>query len=524
MPLPKVKEKPARQTRAARRPDKVLSYVLASPWAISEEGLHKVLAVASRLTISPEALERMAGEPLANTQNVSVREGIATIPIHGPLVKRASWFDAISGATSYESIARDLATAADDPRVTAIILSIDSPGGEVSGCSELAHHIREVVATGKPVHAYIGGAGCSAAYWLASGCTRVHVSNTALVGCLGCRMTVIDDSEALERAGIERIEIVSSQTPDKAMDPATPEGHARALAILNQLAGVFLADVALGRRVTVEHVIAHYGRGDMFVGAVAVERGLADAVSTYEAVHASLHADERRLSSTTTEEPMPAPKTTARMRPRAPLAAAAAITAAMFEPEAEVRSLVARDVGIGEGDVGVISEVREGVFYGVAIGDSAYLWMAEEELEAAEPADSPAEPTDPPTEPAAPAPAAARVAARLQIAGATAERARITSILAYAPRFGLEALLPFLHDASMTKDKVAARLLDLPATTADKRLRALKADDAHVAAANVAATDTGAAGDEKNGSARMLANYARVSPTSVPLPFRRPTK
>jgi hypothetical protein len=58
--------------------------------------------IAERTNISPEALEAARGEALKNTHAVTVRDGVATIPVAGPMFRYASFFTRISGATAYE--------------------------------------------------------------------------------------------------------------------------------------------------------------------------------------------------------------------------------------------------------------------------------------------------------------------------------------------------------------------------------------------------------------------------------------
>jgi len=63
-------------------------------------------------------------------------DGIAIIPIMGSLVNRGAWIGAFSGIQSYEGLKYQLAAAAADPKVTSIILDMDSPGGEAVGAFE----------------------------------------------------------------------------------------------------------------------------------------------------------------------------------------------------------------------------------------------------------------------------------------------------------------------------------------------------------------------------------------------------
>ena len=486
-----------RSSRAAKAPDKVLQYVLSSPWAISEAGLHRVLAIASRLTISPQALEGRNGRPLDNTRTTTVRGGVATIPVEGPLVKRAPWLQAISGACDYVTISKDLRAALDDPSVSTVILAIDSPGGEVSGCSELAQMIlagREE----KPIYAYVGGECCSAAYWLASATSGIYAADTALVGNLGVLMTMVDDSRRMKAEGLERITIVSSQTPAKPHDVRTEPGRERVQALVDSLADVFLGAVAMGRGVPVDSVLTQYGAGRVFVGAGAVEAGLADEVTTYESLLSSLKSSVGGETTRQTEVITMAKATKGRAQAkRAPAKATAAVKSlAKAKPAAEDMDR--------EDEMAADDEEEEPTAGGptdeepVASDDTA-----DDEEPVAE--DDDEEEDDAPV-------TSKKAKARLALQAATAERTRIVSILGYAERFGLSAVMPFINDPTCTKAKAAEQLLEQP-TNRPSRLQALKGDDAQFRDAPIRTGSVAVAG--KTGT-RLLSALARVNPAALP--------
>lgn len=278
--------------RPARR---VLELLTTVPWAITAEGLETLVAMANREGwdperiaaamhgAKPEALAAVSGDLLDGTQAVTVRDGVATIPVLGPLFRYANFFTAWSGAASYDVLATDFAAALAHPDVTAILLEIDSPGGEMNGCGELASSI--FAARGvKPVVAYVGGFGCSAAYYLASATDRIVVHQDAIVGSIGVRMALMDTWMRDAAKGVRTVDLVSRQSPKKAMAQADIQG------LIDNLASVFVADVSKYRGVTTEAVEADFGQGGVFVGAAAIAAGLADELGTYESVRASLVA------------------------------------------------------------------------------------------------------------------------------------------------------------------------------------------------------------------------------------------
>jgi len=161
---------------------RALDLLLGTAWAIDPEAMQTIIGIAQRVNDSPEAVSAKLGRPLDNARRVTERDGTAIIPVTGPIFRRANLFTEISGATSVEVLAQDLATAAADPSIERIVLDIDSPGGQASGIAEMAAQIR---ASTKPVTAYVDGAAASAAYWLAAAADQVVASPTALLGSIG---------------------------------------------------------------------------------------------------------------------------------------------------------------------------------------------------------------------------------------------------------------------------------------------------------------------------------------------------
>ena len=278
------------EPKAARQ---VIETLLTIPWAIRPEWIRQMLAIAERRNLSPEALAAEIGQPLDHTRSVTVRDGIATIPMSGPMFRYANIFAEISGATSYEVLAADFHRALQDPSVRAIVLAVDSPGGEVFGAAEVSDLIFNARGT-KPILAHVDGFAASAAYWIASAADEVVAASTAILGSLGVAMTVYQPGQGLDEDGGREIEFVSSQTPNKHLDPTSKAGKEQHQAIVDQLAGVFLADVARNRDVAEAKVVEAYGAGGVFVGRDAVQTGLADRLGTFEATHRQLVAQLQR--------------------------------------------------------------------------------------------------------------------------------------------------------------------------------------------------------------------------------------
>lgn len=125
--------------------------------------------------------------------------------IRGPLEAEPGWcWD------SYPAIEARI-RAACERTAPAIVMRIDSPGGDVTGCFELARVIRSMVeSAGKTLYAYVDGHACSAAYALACVATGgIYACETAILGSIGVICTRWDYSEQNALSGV-RVAFISS--------------------------------------------------------------------------------------------------------------------------------------------------------------------------------------------------------------------------------------------------------------------------------------------------------------------------
>lgn len=254
---------------------------LERPWAIQPDALETILRLARREG-DPEAISLKAGTRLANTSRVQVRDGVAIVSVLGPIFRRANLMSVISGATSIDLLARDLQEAYSSSDVKAVLLEVDSPGGQANGIGEMAGILARM-GKKKPTCAYIGGLGASAAYWLASACQEIVISESALVGSIGV-------VAAYQRGSGDEVEFVSSQSPKKRIDLDSEDGQADIQKVLDDLASVFVGDVARYRNTTEAKVLKDFGQGGVLVGRAALKAGMVDRIGTFETTLARLTA------------------------------------------------------------------------------------------------------------------------------------------------------------------------------------------------------------------------------------------
>jgi len=130
-----------------------------------------------------------------------VQNGILQIPVLGSLYHRFP-YQLGSWATGYDYIEQALARGIADPAVRGIALVVDSPGGMVAGCFELADKIYEARAK-KPIRAFASDSAYSAAYALASSAERITVTRSGGVGSVGVVAMHVDFSKMLDNDGVK---------------------------------------------------------------------------------------------------------------------------------------------------------------------------------------------------------------------------------------------------------------------------------------------------------------------------------
>jgi len=258
-------------------PDKLQVIVSALGARIGARGV--VLPDVPDWALAPAAASASSNnETPRGLRNV---RGVAVIDVIGTLVHRPGMFDAVSGLTSYERIGNLLDHAARDASVHSILLLVDSPGGEVSGVFELADRIRE---TEKPVYALAADMAASAAYALAAAADQVFVSQASFSGSIGVVLARWDESAMLEDAGV-RITLLHAgarKIDGNSVTPMTDDEQAALQALVDRQYGIFVDKIAAFRGL--EPAAVRATEAGLFVGGDAVAAGLADGVSTLEAL------------------------------------------------------------------------------------------------------------------------------------------------------------------------------------------------------------------------------------------------
>jgi signal peptide peptidase SppA len=213
-----------------------------------------------------------------------VGNGVAIIPVEGPISRADTFWSMIFGGTSVESITRNHQAAIEDDTVGSILFKYHSPGGTISGIDGLSTLISESSLI-KPTVAYSDGLFASAAYWIGSAANKLIVDRTAMVGSIGVLQVHYDFSKADEQAGVKRTYLSAGKFKALGNDAEPLSEFAREdkQGRLDYYYTMFVDTVARNRGTDSQTVVDDMADGRIFIGQQALGAGLVDAVGDFDA-------------------------------------------------------------------------------------------------------------------------------------------------------------------------------------------------------------------------------------------------
>jgi signal peptide peptidase SppA len=250
--------------------------------------------MAERLTAHSVSAPEASVVAAARGNPDPIREGATVvIPIRGMLGPTGLG----RPTTATDVLAERVRGFAADPKVGAIVLDVQSPGGYVFGTQEAGDAIFEARAS-KPVVAVANQFAFSAAHWLASQASEFWATPSGEVGSVGVRAAHLDASGFEERIGFKTTLIASH--PDKISGhPFAPLSEADLAEIqmgVDESNTEFVAAIARGRGIKVGDVAAIHGTGKTFSAKRALGSGAIDGIATLREVVGKLGSSRSRLA------------------------------------------------------------------------------------------------------------------------------------------------------------------------------------------------------------------------------------
>lgn len=208
---------------------------------------------------------------------------IALVYATGTITGGESGFDPVFGETmGSETVIRMLRDVAADGDVDAVVLRIDSPGGDAFASEEMwaaVEELREAV----PVVVSMSDVAASGGYYLASAADSIVAEPTTITGSIGVVAALFDLSGLWEKVGVDWDRVQTGPAADfpSTTRPLTEAERATFEGLVERTYRIFVDRVARGRGMAATEVDG-VARGRVWSGADAAERGLVDRLGGLE--------------------------------------------------------------------------------------------------------------------------------------------------------------------------------------------------------------------------------------------------
>jgi protease-4 len=237
--------------------------------------------------VGADGAESMAVRRFApNLQEVVVEDGqagagkIAVIPVQGIIHTdtQTEW-----GTSMVDDIKNALRTASDDDQVKAVVLAVNSPGGEVTAADIIYHEVLQVQKK-KPVVVAMTSLAASGAYYIACAADWIVANETTFTGSIGVIIQSLNYAGLFDKVGLDAVVFKSGKFKDmlSGSRPITPEEQAYVEGMVMQVYERFLGIVARARQLPAGGLRETFADGRIITGQDAMAAGLVDQLGYVE--------------------------------------------------------------------------------------------------------------------------------------------------------------------------------------------------------------------------------------------------
>jgi protease-4 len=244
------------------------------------------------LVLAATAFHRLAGssreeEPTPSFRETIVERGargstdkIAVIMLRGLI---SSSLSGNVGDTMVDDMRLALQQARDDEHVRAVVLEIDSPGGEVTASDMIYNWVVKTRAK-KPVVVYMDSLAASGGYYVACGGKYLMANETTITGSIGVIIQTLNYEQLFNKVGLASVVFKSGKFKDmlSGTRPVTPEEREYVQSFVMKTYDKFLGVVAQERNLPADGLRNSVADGRILSGKDALENKLIDAVGQIE--------------------------------------------------------------------------------------------------------------------------------------------------------------------------------------------------------------------------------------------------
>ncbi|MEX8821445.1 signal peptide peptidase SppA, partial [Salmonella enterica] len=186
------------------------------------------------------------------------------------------------GNVGGDTTASQIRDARLDPKVKAIVLRVNSPGGSVNASEVIRAELAAAKAAGKPVVVSMGGMAASGGYWISTPANYIVASPSTLTGSIGIFGVINTVENSLSSIGVHSDGVSTSPLADISMTKAlSPEVQQMMQLSIEYGYKRFITLVADARKRTPEQ-IDKIAQGHVWTGEDAKANGLVDSLGDFD--------------------------------------------------------------------------------------------------------------------------------------------------------------------------------------------------------------------------------------------------
>src|SRR6184192_2158405 len=222
-------------------------------------------------------------EPIPRFREIVIERGTRLVPDRIALITlRGLISSSIPGNVSdsmVEDMRMALQQARDDTRVKAIVLEIDSPGGEVTASDQIYNAVTKARAR-KPVVIYMDSLAASGGYYISCGGKFLMANETTITGSIGVIIQTLNYDQLLNKVGLASVVFKSGKFKDmlNGARPITPEERELVHNFIMKTYEKFLGVVANERKLSADVLRNTIADGRILSGKEAFDNKLIDGL------------------------------------------------------------------------------------------------------------------------------------------------------------------------------------------------------------------------------------------------------
>ena len=265
------------------RSEQIKAYLNNRLFAICPSYLTEIVGVLNQ---GGDIARAETSNEISNSHSYQEINNVALISIDGVMIKKNTFFNALSGAyVPYDAIMSYLDKAESNPKITDVILDIDTRGGDVEGVDRFSSKIKSM---SKRTHTFYSNKGASAGIWFGTASDKIYAEETAILGSIGVMAMMLKPKD---EESDEKVVLVSKNAENKNCS-VNGDCMARVQKRIDETETIFYKRVMEHTGLNEEEIKTEFNNGDMISATKALEIGFIDGVTTLDELIKTLVAKD----------------------------------------------------------------------------------------------------------------------------------------------------------------------------------------------------------------------------------------